>query len=139
MACPHSYLGLVRAYIDVGLNLDARGRDGTTILMWAAYWSSLEIVNLLVGAGADVNAYDPEGRTVLMYAIAGGRLPTVQAIATAGADLSQIDKSGKGVAEHAVIEGRNVRLPFGVQIAIHATNDRSAIATWLREFATGGR
>ena len=56
--------------LDKGADIDERGKNDWTALIWGVYGSNLEVVELLLEKGADVNARDPMGRTALMYASA---------------------------------------------------------------------
>lgn len=64
--------------------------DDLTVLMAAAEFPRVEIVELLLAAGADVNAVAPDGRTALLNAIwsADSSAVVVAALVNAGADLS---------------------------------------------------
>jgi uncharacterized protein len=50
----------VRALLDRGADVNAKNKDGFTVLMVAG---NAEIVRLLIDKGADVNAKDNSGRT----------------------------------------------------------------------------
>ena len=51
----------VRALLEEGLDLNVRHPDGSTALLWAAYYDDAETVGLLVSAGADGNAANDYG------------------------------------------------------------------------------
>ena len=55
----------VKALIDKGASVNARGQDGRTALMEAAYGGHTEVVKLLLEKGADVTAVKDDGATAL--------------------------------------------------------------------------
>ncbi|CAD7694928.1 unnamed protein product [Ostreobium quekettii] len=56
---------IVDALLDAGAVLDARGGDGQTPLMWAAYFGNLGMVEQLIKEGADSSIKDDHGATAL--------------------------------------------------------------------------
>ena len=71
-------LGVVRAFLDAKVNVDARGGNYQTPLMQAALNGRVQCLDLLKQRGADEFAVDLKGRNVLHLAIASNRLPIVQ-------------------------------------------------------------
>ncbi len=69
-------LALLRERPDV----NARGPDGTTAIMWASYNGDLELVKKLVAAGADVNAKNDFGAFALSEAAMTGSTPIIDAL-----------------------------------------------------------
>ena len=55
--------------LDAGSDARARGLDGTTTVMWAAYHDDVELVQRLIAAGADVNAANDYGATALVGSV----------------------------------------------------------------------
>ncbi len=57
-------------FIDKGMDVNAKEKDGSTVLMAAGRsWSgNLEVVKLLIDKGADVNAKNKKGETALSLA-----------------------------------------------------------------------
>ena len=51
-----------------GSDARERGPDGTTALMWAAYYDDVELVRRLIEAGADVSAQNDFGTSALAEA-----------------------------------------------------------------------
>ena len=59
----------VQKAIDAGANVNDRTSDGTTTLMYAAYFNqNPEVVTILLKSGADGKLKDNEGKTAFYYA-----------------------------------------------------------------------
>lgn len=58
----------VEYLLDKGADVDMRGENGETLLMWAAHKGYIQTVTFLLQYGADINARDNHGNTPLMYA-----------------------------------------------------------------------
>ena len=79
----------VRDLVDAGVDVNAKGTVGESILTNAVIRAGPEVVQILVDAGADVNAEDNFGRTVLTAAIDFGAHPDiVRLLVDAGADVN---------------------------------------------------
>lgn len=59
----------VESLVEQGLDVNAKGKDGWTPLMWAAALGCGTVAVLLVYHGADVNARNNYGETSLMIAL----------------------------------------------------------------------
>ncbi|MDH3438825.1 MAG: ankyrin repeat domain-containing protein [Betaproteobacteria bacterium] len=81
--------------LEAGRDVRARGPDGTTALMWAAYHDDAELVGRLLDAGADVNATNDYGVTALSEAAIVGSTPIIEALLTAGADANARNPEGE--------------------------------------------
>ena len=78
MAATHQRnLNSVKALLDAGADVNAKDKEGHTVLMMAVKYSAFgqgkgveqyKIVQLLVDKGADVNAKQKDGHTALYYA-----------------------------------------------------------------------
>ena len=78
----------IRLLISEGADVNAKGDDGSTPLLYASEHEIWEVVTLLVKAGADVNARDTVGQTPLMYAAGNSSTPEiVQLLLEKGAEL----------------------------------------------------
>ena len=59
----------ITAFIDAGINMNAKDSDGRTVLNYAAARGHLDVVTALVGRGADPNVEDRRGYTALSHAV----------------------------------------------------------------------
>ncbi|XP_076080537.1 uncharacterized protein LOC143051531 [Mytilus galloprovincialis] len=75
-------------------NLECRGTDGRTPLMFAARGGQLEVVTFLVTHKSQLEATDRDGRTPLMLAAVGGHLEVVTFLVTQGCQLEATSKNG---------------------------------------------
>ncbi len=66
-------------------NVNMRGQEQTTPLMWAANSGNVELVKLLIEKGADVNMKDVYGDHALMYAGRNGQIEVLRVLKDAGA------------------------------------------------------
>jgi ankyrin repeat protein len=80
--------------LDGGADAKARGLDGTTTVMWAAYHGDVELLERLIAAGVDVNATNNYGAHALSEAAVRGDTPLIDALLEAGADANR--KSAEG-------------------------------------------
>jgi len=79
--------------IDTGANVDTRGENGETPLVWAIVGDNKEFVKLLVAKGADVNAQDKRGRSILGYAVLHGKREIAEFLSRHGAKMTANDDS----------------------------------------------
>ena len=78
---------VVKVLLGHGADVNARGRFGATVLMYASS-ASPETNQLLLNAGATIDARDDDRATALMYAASGGRTATVKLLLDRGADIN---------------------------------------------------
>ncbi len=71
----------------LGADVNAKNRDGQTVLIWAAKNECTEIVELLIQKGADVNAKDKENWTALMLVIRNGNMEITKLLIENNADV----------------------------------------------------
>jgi len=76
-------------------DVNASQPDGSTALLWAAYWNDEKAVEALLSAGANVNASNREGFTALSQACTNGNAPMVEALLKAGADANSFQAEGQ--------------------------------------------
>jgi ankyrin repeat protein len=101
-------------------DVNARGPDGTTAIMWASYNGDLELVKKLVAAGADVNAKNDFGAFALSEAAMTGSTPIIDALLKAGANADAANNEGETalmeVARTGRIDAANLLLKAGADI-----------------------
>lgn len=79
---------VVKVFIGVGADVNARYEDGATPLHRASLRGQTENVKLLLAAGADVNAKDKYSNIPLHNATDRGHVETVKLLLAAGADVN---------------------------------------------------
>ncbi|MCP4849575.1 MAG: hypothetical protein GY899_16675, partial [Verrucomicrobiaceae bacterium] len=105
----NGYLAGVQAYLDAGVDINARDQNGSTPLHWAALEGHKEIVELLINKEADVNANDNTGNTPLDLAIRYERLSIADLLRTQGANTGTIH----GVARNGYLASVQAHLDAG--------------------------
>jgi Ankyrin repeats (3 copies) len=90
-ACSTGKTDVVAAYLDSGIDPNARDKYQLTGLMWAGRKGRIEVADLLIKRGADVDAGDVRGRTALFHAVTYQRYEFVEFLAKLGANVSPID------------------------------------------------
>ncbi len=73
MAATESQLSVLEAMLVDGLDVNARGKDGRTLLHWAAEGGHYEAAEMLLQHGADPRLADREGKTPQQLALARGQ------------------------------------------------------------------
>jgi len=89
-------INALRAMLAKGVNaadVNAKDKRGTTPLMYAAAFGSLESMKLLVDQGADVNARNAFDATALMWAVFD--LDKTRLLLEKGADVNARSKQGR--------------------------------------------
>jgi ankyrin repeat protein len=76
-------------------DVNASQPDGSTALLWAAYWNDQKAVEALLAAGANVNASNREGFTALSQACTNGNAPMVETLLKAGSDANSFQAEGQ--------------------------------------------
>ena len=84
---------LIEVFIDAK-GVDAIVRDGRTVLIYAAWNGSTEVVKLLIDNGADLNHKSNHGDTALMYAARDGHTDVVKFLIDNGVDLNHKNNGG---------------------------------------------
>jgi len=83
--------------------INAKTKDGNTILMWAAWSQSLDVVKLLVRNRADSSTCNRNGCSVAHWAASGGNLSVCKYLAEiAKVDFSVENFAGNTPLSHAV-------------------------------------
>jgi hypothetical protein len=100
------HCGLLRALLDDGALINARGRDFGNALQAAAHLGLYEIVQTLLDHGADVNARGYPYHNALQAAILGpGNIATVRLLLEGGADINALGGTRGSALQVAVKSG----------------------------------
>jgi hypothetical protein len=90
-ACSTGKTAVVAAYLDSGIDPNARDKYQLTGLMWAGRKGRIEVAELLIKRGAEIEAVDFTGRTALFHAVPFKRYEFVEFLAKLGANVNPID------------------------------------------------
>jgi hypothetical protein len=89
-------LGVTKALIEAGADLNSQNSDGETALMQVSLIPGrLNIVNALISAGADLDLQNKYGRTALIFATQEGYEDVVKSLIIAGANFELRNIRGK--------------------------------------------
>lgn len=92
----------VDAAIKAGADVNAKGRDKWTILMFAARENANpEIIATLIRSGADVNAKNKDGLTALMLAATYTNPEIIATLIKSGADVNAKNQAGFTALDYA--------------------------------------
>jgi ankyrin repeat protein len=110
----------VLAALADGADVNARGEDGTTAVMWAAYYGDLDLVEALIGAGADVTLANAFGTSPITEAAIQGDPEIIETLLGAGADPNFENPEGETplmeVARTGNIEAAQALLAAGADV-----------------------
>lgn len=90
----------VAAMVDQGLPVNLTNHVGDTLLILAAYYRHLELVQALLARGADTSRVNDRGQTALGAAVFRRDEPIVRALLGAGADPGLGGTSAYAIAEY---------------------------------------
>ncbi len=85
----------MKDYVSSVRDVNARYKNGNTLLHYAANRGYLEVTALLLKKGADINARDKDGRTPLHEAMAYRRYDVARFLVENGADMTVKNKDGE--------------------------------------------
>ncbi len=91
LACSTGKTDVVAAFLDGGVDPNARDQYKLTGLIWAGRKGRVEVAKLLLDRGAAVDAVDACGRTALFHAAIYKRYNFVEFLAMRGANVSPVD------------------------------------------------
>jgi len=98
------HVDIVRFFLHLGANVNARAKDGRTALMVAG--TSEPVTALLLSAGAKVNLHNNfDHRTALISAADGGAPGVVRRLLAAHAEVNAKDDSGRTALMWAINQG----------------------------------
>lgn len=99
IAARHGSLGIVRALLKAGADINARSKYGDTALTAATYFCHSQVVEFLLDHGADVNVKNyGYGSSPLMLAAECDDVTSVKALIKSGANVNE--KNKKGMTAH---------------------------------------
>jgi ankyrin repeat protein len=121
----------VNRFLEQGVNVNAKDKDGNTALILALANDRQEVVNAIIEKGAEVNAKNFNDDTPLMLASRYGSLAGVKALLEKGAEVNAKTKSGMTAFLLASMEGRldvvNTLLGNGADIGAKDDNGYTAL------------
>lgn len=91
-AAQNGLLGVLRAAIERGADLEARDNENKTACHFAAFEGKATAINVLAEAGANVNVCTPMGETPLHLACGALHLEAVRALVAHGAHVNAQDR-----------------------------------------------
>jgi ankyrin repeat protein len=94
-SCDTGKVGLVRVFLGLGADPNAKTQRGMDLLMQAASQGHTGVISALIQAGAKVDARDCTGWTCLFHATAGGHPVAVAALINLGANPVVRDRYGR--------------------------------------------
>lgn len=106
----------LKVLLDQGADINARNKEGETLLMLAALEGRAEIVRFLIDRGADVKARDGFGATALLYAAMGGSLDTMKVLIDRGADPDVKTDDGQTALSVSIMRGNDAAVRFLEQV-----------------------
>jgi hypothetical protein len=115
----------IQTLIDVGINLDAQTRDGSTALMIAIEHQNNDIVTLLLDAGANPTIQDSHGNSALLDVLTYDKDNLVKRLLEEGANPNLANRSGTTAIMMAGLTNKDV-----VQALLDAGADVNVIDAW---------
>src|SRR5262245_5262500 len=120
------------AALKAGADVQARGPDGTTALIWAAYNGDADLVGRLLAAGAEANAQNEFGASALSEAATGGYTDGVAALLKGGANADLANPEGETplmeVARNGDVKAATLRVDNGADIdAVERWGEQSGV------------
>ena len=114
-------------------DVNAKDKDGCTVLMHAAQNGSTDHLKALLAAGANVNVRDHHGKTALMLA---GNVECIKALLTAGADVKASNADGDTALTLVASKGKveSVRTLLTAGADVNAKNNDGDTALTLAAF-----
>ena len=87
--------------LDYGADVNAKTKDGLSVLQIAAQENKLDSLQLLIKKGADINHRNVYGATALMLAAYRDNFEIVRALVKQGADVNAVDNTDYNVLVYA--------------------------------------
>jgi ankyrin repeat protein len=114
------------AALKAGADVQERGPDGTTALIWAAYNGDADLVARLLAAGADANAQNQFGASALSEAATAGYTEVVAALLKGGANADLPNPEG----ETPLMEVARTGDVAAATLLLDAGADVNAVELW---------
>jgi ankyrin repeat protein len=95
-----------RILLDHGSNVDHRGLEGFTPVIYAAHGGRLAVIELLARRRADLNAKADHGHSALMCASHSGHKESIQTLVRLGADVTLRNNTGESACHIAAKSGQ---------------------------------
>ena len=83
----------IKSLLKQGADVNAKDKDGWTLLHRASFWNRIDIAKFLIENGADVNAKDKNGETPL-YLVSWDLVDIAKFLIENGADIDAQNKDG---------------------------------------------
>ncbi|HVY63833.1 MAG TPA: ankyrin repeat domain-containing protein [Gammaproteobacteria bacterium] len=109
-----------------GADVNARGPDGATALLWAVYNRDADLAKRLIAAGADVNAKNQYGAFALSEAAMSGDTPLIRMLLQAKADPNMANGEGETAL---MVVARAGDVP-AAELLLKAGADVNAVEAW---------
>lgn len=93
----------VNQLLNEGTDIESKGKQEETPLIFAAKYDHPDIVKLLLLRGAKINARDKFGSTALIWVSAGGRSGIQKILLDSGADIDAQDTEGRSALLRAAL------------------------------------
>ena len=121
---------LLRQHVDVNV----RSEDGSTALLWAAYWDDIETADLLIRAGANANTSNDFRSTPLSSACTNGSAAMVDRLLKAGANPSTPIATGETplmtCAKSGSVEAVKMLLVHGAEVNAKEPSQNQTALMW---------
>jgi ankyrin repeat protein len=122
-------VGIARALVERGCDMEAVGHCGATALRLAAKYDRVEMIRWLVGEGVTVDAVHLFGRTALESAVSSNSLGAAALLIELGANVKVRDPQNYGLI-HGVPFGRTLGMLKLLLAAGLEVNDVSGGGSW---------
>jgi len=129
-------IALLKVLINAGLDLNAKGRCGNTLLYNLSEYSDTEFIKLVLDSGADVNLGDTHGNTPISCVSARGDSETLQLLIDYGGEINTKNSMNVTPLYEAILGNQaSIVLEFGnkepklenIKILIKAGADVNAV------------